>query len=107
MTPMEKDIEKALGRMVGRYGGMCLKWVCPGWAGVPDRIILLPGGHVMFVELKRSTNINGSAMQTWWARKLRDLGFIHFWVKSHEDVKALEKAILDRIRPREVERDGK
>lgn len=34
------------------------------------------------------------------------LGFIHFWVKSHEDVKALEKSILDRIRPREVADSG-
>lgn len=105
-TPMEKDIEKALGRMVGRHGGLCLKWVCPGWAGVPDRIILLPGGHVMFVELKRDPSASGSSMQIWWARKLRDLGFIHLWVKSHEDVKALEKSILDRIRPREAQRDG-
>lgn len=98
-TPMEKDIEKALGRMVGRHGGMCLKWVCTGWAGVPDRIILLPGGQIIFVELKRDPSASGSSMQIWWARKLRDLGFIHFWVKSHEDVKALEKFILDRIRP--------
>lgn len=98
MTPLEKDIEKSLGRMVGRHGGLCLKWNCPGWAGVPDRIILLPGGHVMFVELKRSKSCNGSSMQLWWERKLRDLGFIHFWVKSHEDVKALERSIVARLR---------
>lgn len=97
MTPLERDIEKALGRMVGRHGGMCLKWVCPGWAGVPDRIILLPRGMVIFVELKRSTSASTSSMQTWWARKLRDLGFIHFWVKSHEDVTALERLIVDLL----------
>ena len=97
LTPLEKDIEKVLGRMVASHGGLCLKWVCPGWTGVPDRIILLPGGHVMFVELKRSKSCNGSAMQIWWARKLRGLGFIHFWVKSHEDVKALEKSIVARL----------
>ena len=97
MTPLEKDIEKSLSRMVASHGGLCLKWVCPGWAGVPDRIILLPGGHVMFVELKRSTKCHGSSMQIWWARKLRALGFIHFWVKSHEDVKALEKSIVARL----------
>ena len=107
MTPLEKDIEKALGRMVGRHGGLCLKWVCPGWLGEPDRIILLPGGHVMFVELKRPKGGQLAPMQIWWSRKLKDLGFSHFWVKSHEDVKALEKAIPDQIRPREVERDGK
>lgn len=94
-TPMEKDIEKALGRMVGRFRGMCLKWVCPGWIGVPDRIILLPSGRVIFVELKRSSSCSGSSMQMWWSRKLQDLGFLHFWVKSHEDVKALEMVLMD------------
>ena len=93
MTPLEKDIEKALTRMVSRHGGLCLKWVCPGWLGVPDRIILLPGGRVLFVELKRSTNFHGSSMQIWWERKLKSLGLLHFWVKGHEDVKALERFI--------------
>ena len=95
MTPMEKDIEKALGRMVGKHGGVCLKWVCPGWAGVPDRIILLPGGQVIFVELKRPNGGKRSSMQIWWSRKLQDLGFAHYWVSSHEDVKVLELVILD------------
>ena len=53
MTPLEKEIEAKLVDVVKRHGGMCLKWVCPGWAGVPDRIVLLPGGKVIFVELKR------------------------------------------------------
>ena len=99
MNKLEKEIERALREKVESYGGHCLKWVCPGWAGVPDRVILLPGGHVMFVELKRDPSASGSSMQIWWARKLRDLGFIHLWVKSHDDVKALEKSIMDRTRP--------
>ena len=101
MTPLEKDIEKALGRMVGRHGGLCLKWVCPGWAGVPDRIILLPGGVVMFVELKRPEGGEIGRLQAWWASRLQKLGFIHFWVKSHEDVKGLERSIVARL-PKEV-----
>lgn len=94
MTTLERDIEKALGRMVGRQGGMCLKWVCPGWAGVPDRILLLPGGVVMFVELKRPKGGDISRLQRWWAAKLEELGFTHLWIKTHEDVKALERAIV-------------
>ena len=97
MTPMERDIEKALGRMVGKHGGHCLKWVCPGWAGVPDRIVLLPGGTVIFVELKRPNGGTRAPMQIWWARKLKDLGFLHFWVQSHEDVKTLERLVLETI----------
>ena len=75
MNKLEKEIEKALREKVESYGGHCLKWVCPGWAGVPDRIILLPGGRVIFVETKRPKGGKLSALQKWWAKKLRELGF--------------------------------
>lgn len=48
----ESEIEARLVRMVRGLGGLCLKFVSPGCAGVPDRIIILPGGRVIFVELK-------------------------------------------------------
>lgn len=93
MTPLEKDIEKSLCRMVGRHGGLCLKWVSPGRAGVPDRIILLPGGRIIFVELKRPQGCEVRKLQQWWAGKIQALGFPHCFVKSHEGVKALENFI--------------
>ena len=99
MTPLEKDIEQALGRMVSRHGGVCLKWVCPGWAGVPDRIILLPGARIIFVELKRPDGGKRTSMQIWWSRKLEGLGFPHRWVQSHEDIKGLEAYIVQSQRP--------
>jgi hypothetical protein len=49
---MEKDIEQYLRKRVKDIGGLCLKLECPGYTGVPDRMILLPGGHVLFAELK-------------------------------------------------------
>lgn len=52
---LEKDIEKFLVREVKKLGGLCYKWVSPGNAGVPDRIVLLPDRPVMFVELKTDT----------------------------------------------------
>lgn len=79
MTPLEKDIEKKLVDTVRKRGGLCLKWVCPGWAGVPDRIVLLPGGRIVFVELKRPKGGVLSDRQKWWRRKLIELGF-HHWV---------------------------
>ena len=48
---LEKEIERALVDMVRQRRGYCHKWVCPGWSGVPDRIILLPGGRVIFAEV--------------------------------------------------------
>ena len=49
---LEKEIESKLRDSVKQLGGLCLKLVCPGFTGVPDRMILLPGGHVLFAELK-------------------------------------------------------
>ena len=48
----EKCIEQKLTLMVKKRGGICPKWVSPGFDGVPDRIVLLPGGRIAFVEVK-------------------------------------------------------
>jgi hypothetical protein len=86
MTQLEKDIERKLRVMVENRDGLCLKWVCPGWAGVPDRIVLLPGGRVVFVELKRPKGGKLSPMQKRWAKVLRDLGFRHWVIWNQEDL---------------------
>ena len=48
----EKDIERKFVAEVKRRGGICPKWVSPGFDGMPDRIALLPGGKSGFVETK-------------------------------------------------------
>lgn len=48
----EKDIERFLVNGVKKLGGVAYKFVSPGNAGVPDRLIVMPGGRVYFVELK-------------------------------------------------------
>lgn len=50
----EKSVERYLTDGVKKLGGMCLKFVSPSTAGVPDRLILLPEGRVVFVEVKSS-----------------------------------------------------
>ena len=50
---IESDVEARLTRLVEKAGGLCLKWVSPGRLGVPDRIIIMPGGRILLVELKR------------------------------------------------------
>lgn len=49
---LEKDIENRLVQAVEKAGGQALKFEVPGKAGMPDRIILVPGGRVIFVEVK-------------------------------------------------------
>ena len=93
MAQMERDIERRLVQTVKQMGGLCLKWVCPGWAGVPDRIVLLPVGRIVFVELKRPQGGRVGKLQRWWHDKLRAMGFEHYWVRTQDDIYALRKRI--------------
>lgn len=70
---MEKDIEKNLVRGVRRLGGMAMKFVSPGLVGVPDRIVAMPGGRVIFVELKTESG-ELSPMQRMTIGRLQDRG---------------------------------
>lgn len=97
-STLEKEIERKLKILVeGKLGGLCLKWVCPGWSGVPDRILLLPGGKVYFVELKRPKGGKVSELQQWWKRKLQGLGFTIWHIDSIDQMKYLELIIIDDL----------
>lgn len=50
---LEREVEAAFRRLGLERGALVLKFVSPGCAGVPDRIVVRPGGTVEFVELKR------------------------------------------------------
>lgn len=52
MGKQESRVEQELIRGVKALGGTTFKFISPGRAGVPDRIVILPGGIVQFVELK-------------------------------------------------------
>ena len=69
----EKQTERHLCRMVKALGGECYKWVSPGCSGVPDRITILPGGKIFFVELK-SEGEESTVLQKKRQRELRALG---------------------------------
>lgn len=95
MAKLEKEIERRLTAMVQRRGGACLKWVCPGWAGVPDRIILLPGGYAIFCELKRPKGGIVDPLQQWWKKRLQSFGFLVFHIKNTEEIEQLELLIIE------------
>lgn len=48
----ESKIEKHLADGIKQLGGLCWKFVSPNLAGVPDRVVVMPGGRVYFIELK-------------------------------------------------------
>ena len=73
---LEKDVEKKLHTGVKglKHGALCLKFVSPGFTGVPDRIILLPGEKAIFVETKKPGK-KERARQEYVQGLLRALGF--------------------------------
>ena len=70
----EKFIEQKLVQMVRRMGGLAPKFFCPGMDGMPDRLILLPGGHTAFAELKAHGK-HLRPLQVYRKRQLEALGF--------------------------------
>ncbi len=91
---LEREIEDKLRRLVKKYRGKCLKWVSPGEAGVPDRIVLLPGGRIVFVETKRPKDGKLSKLQLYWGRTLNGLGFEVWVVWNRQDLADFEKKVL-------------
>ena len=74
---LEKDIERHLRDGVRDLGGLCLKLVCPGFTGMPDRMILLRGGVIAFVETKRPGQ-KERQRQAFVQHRLRKMGFTVF-----------------------------
>lgn len=79
VVKLESSIERQLKRTVEGLEDkiMCLKFESPGMSGVPDRVILLPGGHTVFVELKQPGK-HERARQEYVQQKIRDAGFAVF-----------------------------
>ena len=97
MPQLEKEIEQKLVAIAKRHGGKCLKWVCPGWSGVPDRLLLLPGGRIIFVELKRPKGGVLAKRQEWWRKELWRLGFVSLVAWDLADINTLDLAIQDAV----------
>ena len=81
----ERQIEQALVAAVRKRHGLCPKWVSPGWDGVPDRIILLPGGRIGVAELKAPGRMP-RALQLHRKAQLEQLGFRVYVIDSREQI---------------------
>lgn len=84
----EKKIESKLVKAVKQSGGLCPKFVSPSFAGVPDRIVLLPGGKVAFVETK-TTGEKMRPLQIRRKRQLERLGFSVYCLDRAEDIEEI------------------
>ena len=73
----EREIEQKLVKVVKAMEGIALKFVSPGYDGMPDRLILLPGGKIAFVEVK-ATGRRPRPLQLQRHETLRRLGFMVF-----------------------------
>lgn len=89
----EKEIEQKFTLMVKQAGGLALKFVSPGMSGMPDRIVLLPGGHMAFVEVKAPGKVP-RPLQKARHRMLRKLGFKVYMLDDANQI----GGILDEIR---------
>lgn len=85
MKGPEAKIEAYLKDQVKKNGGLALKFVSPGYNGVPDRLVLLPDGAVVFVEVKSATG-KLSALQIQFARLLEYYKASYEVIKSKEEV---------------------
>ena len=85
----EKEIEKKLNQAVKCRGGICPKFVAPGTDGVPDRIVLFPGGRLAFVEVKA----HGKTLRPLQVRRKRQLESLGFRVYVLDDPGQIEEIL--------------
>ena len=89
----EKIIEQHLVKAVKSSGGIAPKLASPGFDGMPDRLVLLPGGKIGFVEVK-APGKEPRPLQVARHGLLRRLGFKVYVLDAPEQI----GGILDEIR---------
>ena len=81
----EKQIETRLRLKARAAGGLALKFVSPGFSGVPDRLVFMPGGRIYLVELKASGRTL-TKLQLKVKAMFEGLGFKYYIINSYEAV---------------------
>ncbi len=89
----EKEIEQKLVKAVKAVDGLCIKFTSPGMDGVPDRLVLMTGGKLAFIELK-ATGKKPRPLQIKRMEQLKRLGFLCFVLDDIE----LIGGMLDEIK---------
>ena len=89
----EKQIENKLATEAKKLGGIAVKFVSPSFDGMPDRLVLMPDGHIAFVELK-APGKKPRPLHLSRHRLLRSLGFRVYVIDSVEQIGGM----LDEVR---------
>lgn len=90
----ESALEKRFVKEVQSKGGRAPKWISPGNRGVPDRLVILPGGKTIYVEMK-APGKPLDPLQVKWASILKNLGHEVYKIGSHEDIDRFIVEVLD------------
>ena len=90
---LEKIIEHKLTMAVKKAGGIAVKFVSPSFAGMPDRLILLPDGHIGFAELK-APGKKPRPLQLSRHRLLRELGYRVYIIDDPEQIGGMIDELL-------------
>ena len=90
---LEKQIENMLTRSVKKAGGIALKFVSPSFAGMPDRLVLLPDGVCAFVELK-APGKKPRPLQVARHKMLRSLGYRVYVIDGIEQIGGMLHELL-------------
>ena len=88
----ESDLEKFTRLYIKSHGGLALKFISPGCAGVPDRLVLIPGGKMCFMELK-APGRKPHPLQVRRIEQLRALGFKVYVVDGKEEIGGIINAL--------------
>lgn len=91
----EKNLERKLREETKKLGGWCLKLLCNHISGLPDRLVLLPGGIAIFAEIK-TTKKKPTRIQTLVHNKIEKLGFEVHIIDTTEKIHTL---LNERKRP--------
>ena len=87
----EADLEKWCREQATKAGGHLLKWVSPGNKGVPDRILLTPGGYVAFIEFKAPKG-KIEPLQQVWQDRIRKMGQVSAVIRTKDEFLAVLRA---------------
>ena len=101
----EKAIEAYLVRKVESCGGICLKFMSHSETGYPDRLLLMPGGRMAWVEVK-SKGEKPRLIQEVRMARLRRMGFRVYVADSREKVDEIVRAAAEPLNTEKGEDDG-